>query len=123
MSPGAGAAPEGAAASPAAAGLRLASWGLGVPSLGPGGSDWAHPSRNRASRLGQGGFHGLRRAFHPPPLAAICRRRCPDLQLTLLFPCPLKSNRLTIMLFMAVTSTGSAELIAVSALFSYDFYR
>ncbi|EFN55634.1 hypothetical protein CHLNCDRAFT_133809 [Chlorella variabilis] len=30
---------------------------------------------------------------------------------------------LTIMLFMAVTSTGSAELIAVSALFSYDFYR
>ncbi len=25
--------------------------------------------------------------------------------------------------FMAVTSTGSAELIAVSSLFSYDFYR
>ncbi|KAL4858304.1 Urea-proton symporter DUR3 [Chlorella vulgaris] len=30
---------------------------------------------------------------------------------------------LTIMLFMAVTSTGSAELIGVSALFSYDIYR
>ncbi|GAB4814949.1 hypothetical protein N2152v2_001995 [Parachlorella kessleri] len=30
---------------------------------------------------------------------------------------------LTIMLFMAVTSTGSAELIAVSSLFSYDIYR
>ncbi|KAL4418865.1 hypothetical protein ABPG77_002621 [Micractinium sp. CCAP 211/92] len=30
---------------------------------------------------------------------------------------------ITIMLFMAVTSTGSAELIAVSSLFSYDFYR
>lgn len=28
-----------------------------------------------------------------------------------------------VMLFMAVTSTGSAELIAVSSLFSYDFYR
>lgn len=27
------------------------------------------------------------------------------------------------MLFMAVTSTGSAELIGVSALFSYDIYR
>jgi Na+/proline symporter len=27
------------------------------------------------------------------------------------------------MLFMAVTSTGSAELIAVSSLFSYDLYR
>ncbi|PRW20754.1 urea-proton symporter DUR3-like [Chlorella sorokiniana] len=30
---------------------------------------------------------------------------------------------ITIMLFMAVTSTGSAELIAVSSLFSYDLYR
>lgn len=30
---------------------------------------------------------------------------------------------ITIMLFMAVTSTGSAELIAVSSLFAYDFYR
>ncbi|KAI7838882.1 hypothetical protein COHA_007348 [Chlorella ohadii] len=30
---------------------------------------------------------------------------------------------ITIMLFMAVTSTGSAELIAVSSLFSYDVYR
>ena len=29
----------------------------------------------------------------------------------------------SIMLFMAVTSTGSAELIAVSSLFSYDLYR
>jgi hypothetical protein len=28
-----------------------------------------------------------------------------------------------IMLFMAVTSTGSAEQIAVSSLFSYDIYR
>ena len=26
-------------------------------------------------------------------------------------------------LFMAVTSSGSAELIAVSSLFSYDLYR
>lgn len=28
-----------------------------------------------------------------------------------------------IMLFMAVTSTGSAEQIAVSSLFAYDVYR
>ena len=27
------------------------------------------------------------------------------------------------MLFMAVTSSGSAELIAVSSLFTYDVYR
>ena len=30
---------------------------------------------------------------------------------------------LTIMLFMAVTSAGSAELIAVSSIISYDIYR
>jgi hypothetical protein len=31
--------------------------------------------------------------------------------------------QLSIMLFMAVTSTGSAELIGVSCLVSYDIYR
>lgn len=30
---------------------------------------------------------------------------------------------ITVMLFMAVTSTGSAELIGVSAMVSYDLYR
>jgi urea-proton symporter len=30
---------------------------------------------------------------------------------------------IVIMLFMAVTSSGSAELIAVSSLFTYDVYR
>lgn len=43
----------------------------------------------------------------PQPFPALCPR-CPDR---------------SIMLFMAVTSTGSAELIAVSSLFSYDLYR
>ena len=36
---------------------------------------------------------------------------------------PPPPRRITVMLFMAVTSTGSAELIAVSSLFSYDLYR
>ena len=30
---------------------------------------------------------------------------------------------ITTMLFMAVTSAGSAELVAVSSLFTYDIYR
>lgn len=30
---------------------------------------------------------------------------------------------MVIMLFMAVTSSGSAELVAVSSLFTYDIYR
>ena len=30
---------------------------------------------------------------------------------------------MVIMLFMAVTSSGSAELVAVSSLFTYDVYR
>ena len=30
---------------------------------------------------------------------------------------------ITVMLFMAVTASGSAELIAVSSLFAYDGYR
>ncbi len=52
----------------------------------------------------------------------LCVQRCPLLLNTLHSALP-NSVPCSIMLFMAVTSTGSAELIAVSSLFSYDVYR